>query len=454
MRLPIKVRLTIAFSATMAILLVAGGTLLYTEVARTLLHTTDNALRAQAALVQAGLDNRGANFADQGPGSGGVQTFAQVLDPTGKVLESSEIVRGGSVIGPEQVRVITGPTFTERTVSGIEGTARLLMVPVQEGGQHLVLVVGSSLSSRSEVLSRLMLFLLIGGPAALALASAAGWRLAGGALRPIERMRTEAEAISASEPDRRLPVAATSDEVERLGTTLNSMLGRLQGSFAKERRFLDEASHELRTPLAILRTELDLGLSQAQTPAELKAALRSGLEEADRLTDLADDLLVYSREQGGHVPLERSGVRIDRFLEAMSAPFKRQGELSGIGIEVHAPPISALVDEHRLRQALDNLLGNAMRHTPPGGRITVTADMDASRLTLAVEDTGSGFEPEVLDRAFEPFARGSADRAGSSTGAGLGLAIVRAIAEGHGGSARAENRPSGGARVSITLRST
>jgi signal transduction histidine kinase len=198
---------------------------------------------------------------------------------------------------------------------------------------------------------------------------------------------------------------------------------------------------------------LDLGLSQARSPSELKAALQSALEEADRLTVLADDLLVYSREQDGRLPLQRSATRIDRFLETVCAPFKRQGDASGVGIEVHAPPIEVQVDENRLRQAVDNLLGNALHHTPPGGRITVTAGMDGSRLTLAVEDTGSGFEPEVLDRAFEPFARGSVDRADSPTGAGLGLAIVRAVAEGHGGSARAENRPSGGARVSITLQS-
>lgn len=123
MQLPIKVRLTIAFSATMAVLLAVGGSLLYAHVARTLLHTTDNALRAQADLVQAGLGNSGANFADQGPGSGGVQTFTQVLDQTGKIVETSEIVRGASVIKPDQVREITGPSFEERIVPGIEGTA-------------------------------------------------------------------------------------------------------------------------------------------------------------------------------------------------------------------------------------------------------------------------------------------------------------------------------------------
>jgi signal transduction histidine kinase len=339
-------------------------------------------------------------------------------------------------------------------VPGIEGTTRLLLIPVHEGGRHLVVVVGSSLSARSEVLSRLLLFLLIGGPGALALASAAGWRLARGAFRPIERMRTEAEAISVSEPDRRLPVSSTHDEVGRLGATLNSMLDRLQDSVAQERRFIDEASHELRTPLAILTTELDLGLSKARTTAEMKEALRSGLEEADRLTGLADDLLVYSREQGQRAPLELSDVRIDRLLETVCASIRRRADAAMVTLKIDAPAVQVQIDERRLRQAIDNLLRNALEHTPRGGRITASAGVEGSWLTVAVEDTGPGIEHGILDRAFEPFARGSLDRADSPEGAGLGLAIVRAVAQAHGGSARAENRPVGGARVSITLPSS
>jgi two-component system, OmpR family, sensor kinase len=454
MRLPIRVKLAAAFSLTMAVLLAVGGTLLYAEVGRALLGTTDNALRAQAGLVQAGLGNGAVNFADQGAGSSGVQTFAQVLSPAGRIIESSAVVRGGALVTRAQLLATTRPAFSDRIVRGVKGTARLLVVPTSEGKSRVFVVVGASLAGRSAVLSRLMLFLLIGGPTALALAAAAGWGLAGAAFRPIERMRSEAEAISLSEPDRRLPVSPTRDEVARLGTTLNSMLDRLQGSIAKERRFMDEASHELRTPLSILKTELELGLTQNRTPEEVRAALGSAREETDRLVDLADDLLVYSRQQGDRAPLERSDVRIDRFLRTVSVSFQRAVAASGVAIDVRAPAIDVRVDEQRLRQAVANLLGNAVAHTPPGGRVTVTASVDAGQLTIAVEDTGSGFELEMLERAFEPFARGSADRADDRSGAGLGLAIVRAVAVGHGGAARAENRPTGGARVSITLPST
>jgi len=214
---------------------------------------------------------------------------------------------------------------------------------------------------------------------------------------------------------------------------------------------VDDASHELRTPLAILRAELDLGLSRATTPDEFRAALRGGLQETDRLSALADDLLVYSREEAGRLPLHRSTVRLDRFLDAACAPFRRQGADRGVRVEVVGQAVEVSLDADRLHQAVDNLMSNALRHTPAGGRVTVTGLLDGSMLSIDVEDTGRGFEQDLLDHAFEPFARGAADRADSSSGAGLGLAIVRAVAELHGGRAVAKNRQGGGARVQITF---
>ncbi|HKZ75709.1 MAG TPA: histidine kinase dimerization/phospho-acceptor domain-containing protein, partial [Actinomycetota bacterium] len=175
--------------------------------------------------------------------------------------------------------------FFERTVATVEEPvpARLLAVPASEGR---VLVVGASLEDQWEALARLGILLAVGGPLALILASGVGWVVAGAALRPVERMRAEAAAISASEPGRRLPQSGTGDEVDRLGKTLNEMLERLEQALQHERRFVDEASHELRTPLANLRTELDLALRRSRSVEELEAALRSAAEETDRLARL------------------------------------------------------------------------------------------------------------------------------------------------------------------------
>jgi len=172
-------------------------------------------------------------------------------------------------VSAAQLAAVKGPTFLERRAAGTRTPIRLLVVPADEPGQRLYVVAGSSLESRQEVLSRFLFVLTIGGTAALALASAAGWALAGAALRPVERMRREAAAISVSD-QRRLPVPETGDEIERLGATLNSMLDRLQQAFNRERRFVDDASHELRSPLTILKAELDLALARPRTPPELE----------------------------------------------------------------------------------------------------------------------------------------------------------------------------------------
>jgi signal transduction histidine kinase len=257
--------------------------------------------------------------------------------------------------------------------------------------------------------------------------------------------------VSVSDLGRRLPVPPTGDELARLVATLNEMLSRLQTSFEHERRFVDDASHELRTPLAILKAELDLALARARTPEELDAAVRSASAEADRLVALANDLLVYSRADGGRVPIHRSDVRLDELLNEACAAFAGRAHAARVDVTLLAAPRTVSVDMPRVRQAVENVLDNAIRNTPPGGRIEIRADVEAEVLRIIIEDSGEGFPPEIADRAFEPFARGSSERASASGGAGLGLAIVHAIVTAHGGTAVAENRSRGGARIKLEL---
>lgn len=452
MRLPIRLRLTLAFGLAMALLLTIAGVFLYARLDAELLHTVDSALRVQADVVAAGLGQGNTNFGDQtGTTAAGVQTFAQLVDSSGRIIESSASVAGAPLANAAALASATGPTFLERSVPGVRGPARLLILPVNESRQHMFVVVGSSLQGRRQVVSGFLLLLAIGGPAALIVASLAGWALAGAALRPVDRMRREAAAISMSDRARRLPVPDTRDEIAWLGETLNSMLDRLQLAFNRERRFVDDASHELRAPLAILKAELDLALMRARTPSETDRALRSASEEADRLAALADDLLVYSRTEGGRVPVHRTATRLDQLLGDASASHARQAKEAGISIEVDAPEETVRVDATRVRQAVDNLLSNAVRHTPPGGRVCVHAAREGSLIRLTVDDTGPGIPPNFIEDAFEPFARAASERAGRSDGAGLGLAIVRAVAQAHGGQATAQNRPEGGARITVTL---
>ncbi len=450
----VRLRLTISFAAGMALVLMALGAFLYLRLGTELLQSIDMGLRSRAQVIEAGIGSKGIEFAAQ---SGNLidpdEAFAQILDPArpSPILDSSPGVASGTLVPVNVLASIHSAAFLDRRAAGLEDPARLLIVPVRQGARTLDVVVGATLSDRHEALDRLLVLFAIGGPVALASSSLAGWWLAGAALRPVERMRAEAAAISASEPDRRLPVPATGDELSRLATTLNAMLGRLEESLTHERRFVDDASHELRTPLTLLKGELDLALSRPRTPAELQTILGRASEETNRLAHLAEDLLVLSRAAGGRVPVVRAEVGLRDVVESACAPYRARAQKTDVDLRVDGPDLLVLLDPVRLRQALENLVENGLRHAGAGGFVSVSASRKDSIVRIRVEDSGGGFPPDILDHAFEPFTRGP-NEDNHRSGAGLGLAIVRAVAEAHDGSARIENAVGGGACVELVLR--
>ncbi len=447
LRLPIRLRLTAVFALSMAVLLTVAGGFIYFRLSAELLRSLDASLLSEAGSVAAGIGQQGAAFS--APPAAGLRSFAQVLGPGGQVLEATPPVTGRAVVPASVLPGISRPAYLDLAVPGMGGTFRIVVVPEVGEGQRMWVVAGASLAGRDAALSALLALMLTGGLVTLAAASAAGWAVAGAALRPVERMRQEAAAISASDPGRRLPVPAGGDEISRLGNTLNVMLGRLEAALDRERRLVDDASHELRTPLAIMKAELDLAQSRPRTNSELLAAVRSASEEADRLASLAETLLVYSRAEDGRMPLHRQETHLDELLQDACSALAPQA--AAVGVEVRAEPggVTAFVDPVRVRQAIENVIRNALAHTPRGGLVRAGAARRDGNVCVTIEDTGSGFDPAFLPRAFEPFARGEAEAAGADGGAGLGLAIVQAITQAHRGRATAENRPEGGARLTL-----
>jgi two-component system, OmpR family, sensor kinase len=453
-RLPIRVRLTVAFAAGMAVVLAGVGVFVYVRMGAALLETTDAGLLSRAEVLVA--DVRASGLKLPGIGASLIESdeaFAQIADPTGRIVQSSPIVAGSALLPPATLASLQGHAFFDRHIPRIDNVTRVLAVPV--GGRHrqAVVMVGGSLQDRADHLLQLAATLAIGGPIALALISWAGWLLVGAALHPMERMRRQAAAISTSHPARRLPVPDRDDEVTRLGATLNEMLDRIQGSFDRERRLLNNAAHELRTPLAILKAEVDLARERPRTAEELSAAMESVSEETDHVVALAKDLLVLARMNNGAAPsVSPVETSLSDLLERASQRHQARARELGVRLEVEACKISTPLDPVRLRQAVDNLLDNALRYTPKQGVVRIAADRIDGEIRIVVEDTGQGFPDGFSERAFEPFERARHDR--DDGGAGLGLAIVRAIAEGHGGSAVAENQPQGGARVILLLPSS
>jgi signal transduction histidine kinase len=226
------------------------------------------------------------------------------------------------------------------------------------------------------------------------------------------------------------------------------MLARLEAAFERERDFVADAGHELRTPLAFLRTELELALRHGRSPEELRLALRASMEEVDRLAQLADDLLLIARYDRGRLPLRVESLDAGELVSSVVRRFQWRADESARPLAGEAPPgLQLRGDRIRLEQALGNLVDNALRYGR--GRVSLRATGVDGTIELHVEDQGDGFRDSFLERAFERFSRAQHGVEGS--GAGLGLSIARVIAEAHGGTAEAENRPAGGAHVRISL---
>ena len=444
--IPIRLRLTLAFTLVMAVVLAGMSFFVYVRVGSALLGSMDQSLRSQTVDVSH-LD-RGRLDLDAAVGGG----VAQVIGGGGRVVRSDPpgLPR---LLNAEDVRRVAGGERILRSggLPGLRDRWRVLAEPTTVKGRRAALVVAKSFEARNETLDHLLEELVLAGPLALVLAALAGYGLAAAALRPVEAMRVRAEAISASTPGARLPEPTARDEISRLAETLNEMLARLEAAFAHERRFVADASHELRTPLALLKTELELALRRRRSRAELEEALRSALDETDRLARLAEDLLLIARSDAGGLPIRREWISAAEALDVVAGRFASAAGLRGRRLEV-VPPDGLVLDADpaRLEQALGNLVDNALAHG--GGRVELSAELRGDLVELHVRDDGPGFPPDFILGAFDRFSR--SDEARSGTGSGLGLAIVELIAEAHGGTAGARNRSDGGADVWIALDST
>jgi signal transduction histidine kinase len=451
-RVPIRVRMAAAFAVAMALVLAATGWFLYMRVDSRLAATLDRQLRVRSHDLKVIVRQPGSTLAAaNGPPSVEKgENYAQLLDSRGSVVQATPPLGTRSLLSPADLRRARAEPFfaNRRSVPGLDEPSRMLVSSVIRGGDTLTLVVGATRADRTETLGGLRNELLIVGPIALALASVAGYFLAGVSLRAVESMRRQAAAISAETPGERLPVPETGDELERLGETLNAMLARLEGALERERKFVADAGHELRTPLALLRTELELALRHAETPEELRDAVRAASGEADRLSQLADDLLLIAGSDRGRLPLRLETLETSELLGSIVSRFEWRAQEAGRRLRIVTPgTFRVLGDRLRLEQALGNLLDNALRYGR--GEVQLSAAQADGLIELHVIDEGGGFPPELIEQAFERFVR--LDQARARGGSGLGLSIVRAIAEAHGGSAQLANRNGSGADVWVSV---
>lgn len=331
-------------------------------------------------------------------------------------------------------------------IESAAGTVRYAVIPVSvttdERRGHFVVAVFYD-HHRAEV-TEAMRALSLTALAALALAGGAGWLVAGRVLAPVRMVRQTAEQISdSSDLTRRLPVSGD-DDVAALAATFNHMLDRLERAFAVQRDFVDDAGHELRTPITVIRGHLEL---MGDDPADRAQTLALVTDELDRMNRIVDDLLTLAKaEQPGFLSIEE--VELADLTVSVVAKARALGERTWRVDEVAEARVAA--DRQRLTQALMQLAANAVRHTAEGGLIAVGSAVRDGAVELWVRDSGPGVAPADRERIFGRFMRG-AGRTGAHDGAGLGLAIVRSIAEAHAGAVRVEDAPGSGARFVLTL---
>ncbi len=440
MRRSVRSRLLMAFTAGTVLVLVLGLSVLYVALARQLSGALDADLAGRGGDLTVDVRTGDFTAVSRDP-------MAQVFAADGTVVAGSAELDGRRLLNGDEVRAVHDIVLVSRDLPlGYHGKplrVRLWSQPVGTSG--MVLTVGIAATSVDRASDRQFEALLLAAPFLVAALVVLGWFLIRAALRPVDALTRQAAAISQLDSIQRLPVVHGDDEIARLAATLDSMLARLAVAFTRERAFVDDASHELRTPVTVLRGEIDLALAALDDRGEVEQSLLAARSQVDRLTRLAEDLLLLARERAGSLVVQREPVDLTDLTAAEAATL---GPVTDLRIEVHGEPVVVEADPDRLRQVLTNLAANSAAAGAATARVQIAAGRDTASVTWA--DDGPGFPPDLVDSAFERFVRGDAAR--TTSGAGLGLSIVRAIVTAHGGTVELRNDAStGGAVVTIEL---
>ncbi len=327
-------------------------------------------------------------------------------------------------------------------------------IKVPQSGRFLLLQVAADVEPGLGPLEQLRILLFTLSPLALLVVAVGGWLIAGRALAPVTRMAREMREIRADNLRRRLPVPNSRDELAELAESFNAMLERLEDSFRRMRQFSGDASHELRTPLTILKGETEVALRWAKSVDEFRDVVSSNLEEIQRMERIIDNLLLLSKSESGELPLEKKPFSLSDLVQAIFLQLRPQAEERGLSLHCDFNVDREVVvcgDELRLRQMLLNLVTNAIKYTPEGGRVDIALSVEQGMAVLTVADTGIGIAAEHLPHIFDRFYRTDQARNREEGGAGLGLAIVKWVVTAHEGRIEVDSTPGAGSRFTVYL---
>jgi two-component system, OmpR family, sensor kinase len=456
-RLSLRTRLVLGLLVLATAGLVAADIATYKSQESFLFDQTDSTLQADHQLAEqfASSGRNGPGQHDLPPGF-----VVETRNPKTGTLITSNIGRVPGTTAPSLPRLPANISLKPATREEPDALSYFTAPAEKDGGRYRIrasldpgsnslLIFGVPLHDVDETLHRLFLIELFVTLAVLAaLAVLALWVVRLG-LRPLEAIGRTADRIAAGDLSHRVERADATTEVGRLGLALNAMLGRIEESDIRLRRFVADASHELRTPLAAVRAYAELfRRGAAARPDDLERAMSGISRESERMSLLVDDLLLLARLDEGR-PLERSPVDLREVVgEAVETARTVEPDRP---INLDTTEAVVLGDHERLRQIVDNLLGNVRSHTPPASPVHVRVTRSGGTAVIEVEDTGPGLREGEAEEVFERFHRGDPSRSRSSGGVGLGLSIVAAVAAAHGGSASVRSIPGEGSTFCITL---
>ena len=435
----VRVRITLVATLVTGVAVLIAGTWIARAVEDSLTDSLLDADRARLAVLGDAIE-RGRDPSDLDL-AGLQENYVQVV-VNGRVLQASPPLAGLPPIDE------TTRYFGTELPPGDVAVSQQRYRSVDLGEVRLIAV--SPLDSVQRSVDAVQEGLLIAFPLLVGVVALLAWGLAGRALRPVEAIRTEVESISGSTLDRRVPVPPSGDEVARLARTMNAMLDRLEDASSRQQRFVADASHELRSPVTAIRTELEVAQRTATAEEWPAVAERLLAEEARLEAVIADLLLLASLDENAPLP---DPVLVDLADEAREEARRREPDRAAVSIDVDAPrPAFVEGSRMQLRRALANLLDNAGRHA--GTSIRLSVHERDGRVRVLVDDDGPGIAEAERERVFERFVRLDEHRARPSAGtagSGLGLSLVRRIAERHHGTARVDTAPLGGARLVLDL---
>lgn len=456
----IRLRLTLLYTAILALTLLTFSVMLYVTVDRTTSGVLLDGLKSDATRLTEAKDFKLTNVAYIPASKGETTPYVETLDASGKFYDrtANAIYEGIELptLTDAELKQLRGggSVYGEITI----GSERWLVYSVSakdSAGRDGIVRVARPIDAQLSSLETLLRALVVGGIVAVALAFVIGFFLARTALRPIGQISATARAIETSRDfGRRIEHRGPEDEIGQLSTTLNAMLASLQmayqqteGALQAQRRFIADASHELRTPLTTIRGNLGL-LSRTPPIGEedRTAALGDMVEEAERMSRLIDNLLALARADAG-LPLRAIPVPLEPLVDDAC----RQARLLAPrrALACSSPQVAALGDPDALKQVLLILVDNAVKHTPDTASIQITGSATAREVLIAVRDTGLGIAPAIREHLFERFYRADVARTGG--GAGLGLAIAAALVESQGGTITAESVEGEGSTFTLTL---